>query len=347
MAKAVDTLGKSSSNSSFLLSYHFLQFASGAPQVKAAVEEKAWDFGIAGSVPNVIAGQQGILTVGINNDESYTTEVVGEPGVTEWPPTELTPQIFAGTPKSTGELLLRKCLVKAGLSFDDEHILMDQQLPIMEKLLETGDPKYACLWAPNTYTYREANPKAQVFCSGREIDFPIYGGLMMRTEWAEGRPDLAKKVLAAYLRGVTFMQNAEMIDEVIVVSDEYHRWSGTTLSQNAIKEDLILRPLFNLDQQLDHLNRNFANDYTSDADRHYVELEQFLFDQGVITNKFEPKEYVVDTYMKLVSEDWELRAFSYYSTADFDRYRKYASAASSTGYVVGLLAGLVMAVFAF
>lgn len=133
---------------------------------------------------------------------------------------------------------------------------MGQQGPLMEKLLEEGDPKCACLWAPNTYTYRETNPTAKVFCSGRNIDFPIYSGLMMREEWAEARPDLAKKVLAAYLRGVSFMQNAESLEQVIVVSDEFHRWSSESkngISKNAIKEDLILRPLFNLDQQLDHI----------------------------------------------------------------------------------------------
>ncbi|CAB9524626.1 Candidate ABC type nitrate sulfonate bicarbonate transport system, periplasmic component [Seminavis robusta] len=305
-------------------------WASGAPQVKAAVEEKAWDFGIAGSVPNVIAGQQ----------------VIGEPGVEEWPPKTLTPTIFAGTPKSTGELLLRKCLVAANLTFDDEHILFDQQGPIMEKLPQSGDPQYACLWAPNTYTYREAYPKAKVFCSGRNIDFPIYGGLMMRQEWAEGNMDLAKRVLAAYLRGVSFMQNAELIDEVIIVSDEYHKWSGDGISENAIKEDLILRPLFNLDQQLDHLDRNFANEYISDADRHYIELEEFLFKQGVIQKKFEPREYVVREFMELVSKDPALRAFSYFSAGDFENNAPKGSSSSSESNKVdgALIAGIVLCV---
>ena len=74
-----------------VLSPHLVQFPSGAPQVQAAVDSQAWDVGIAGSVPNVIAGQQNILTVGISNDESATTEVIGQPGVEEWPPSVLSP----------------------------------------------------------------------------------------------------------------------------------------------------------------------------------------------------------------------------------------------------------------
>ena len=55
-----------------------------------------------------------------------------------------------------------------------------------------------------------------------------------------------------------------------------------------------MRPLFNLDEQLVRLDRNFANDYISDANHHYILLDHFLFYQGVIENKHEPKEYVTD-----------------------------------------------------
>jgi len=316
-------------------------YASGAPQVKAAVESNAWDFGIAGSVPNVIAGQQGILTVGINNDESATTEVVAEPGLTEWPPTTLTPQIFAATPKSTGELLLRQCLVQAGIAFNDDHVYLDQQKPLMEKLVEQGDPKYACLWAPNTYIYREAEPTAKVVCSGRTVNFPIYGGLMMREDWALNNKETAKKVLAAYLRGVSFMQNTAMRDEVLRLSDEYHKFTGNTLQEFALEEDLILRPLFNLDQQLVHLDRNFANEYTSDADLHYITLENFLFEQGVIDNKFLPKEYVTDEYMKLVSEDPVLREYSYFNSANYNSKSVESGGGPTAGLIIGICVGVV------
>jgi ABC-type nitrate/sulfonate/bicarbonate transport system substrate-binding protein len=320
-----------------------LQFLSGAPQVKAAVDSQAWDIGIAGSVPNVIAGSQNIFTIGINNDESYTTEVVGAPGITLWPPTELRDSIFAGTPKSTGELLLRKCLELAGLDVANEHIMMAQQGDVMNALEQESDPQYACLWAPNTYTYREKypDPRAKVFCSGRNVDFPIYGGLMVREDYGINNPDTVAKVLAAYLRGVTFMQNAELLPDVLEVSAAYHAFSGTPISENALKEDLILRPLFNLDAQLDHLNRNFANDYISEADKHYYALEDFLFEQGVIDNKFEPKEYVTDEYMKMVSADPELRAFSYYGTGVAEVSEVSEDDKLGAGPIVGYVVGAV------
>lgn len=325
------------------LDVEFTVFASGAPQVKAAVESKAWDIGIAGSVPNVLAGQQGILSIGINNDESKTTEVIGGVGVTEWPPSSLSKHVFGATPKSTGELLLRKCLAAKGLPFDDNHVFMDTQKTLMERLESDEDPKYACLWAPNTYTYREKNPRAKVFCSGRDINFPIYGGVMVREEWGLSNQETVKKILAGYLRGISYMQNTALRDEVIDLSDEYHKFTGNTLSNTALKEDLILRPLYNLDEQLVHMNRNFANNYTSDADNHYIALEEFLFQQGVIAKKHLPKEYVTDEYMKMVSDDPELRAFSYYSTANFDSL----AGASSFAKMRYLPTGLVFALGVF
>jgi hypothetical protein len=44
--------------------------------------------------------------------------------------------IFTGTPKSTGELLLRKCLKLAGLNVTTEHIMMAQQGDVMKAFLE-------------------------------------------------------------------------------------------------------------------------------------------------------------------------------------------------------------------
>ena len=162
--------------------------------------------------------------------------------MTEWPPQDLTDLVFAGTPKSTGELLLRKCLEKAGLDFNDDHILFAQQGEVMDRLVADGDPKYGCLWAPNTYTYREANPRAKVFCSGKHIDFPIYGGLMVREEYGEQKQEIVSKVLAAYLRGVTFMQNTKEIDEVLRISAAYHEYWELPLARMLWRRTLSFDP---------------------------------------------------------------------------------------------------------
>merc|ERR1712226_478093 len=147
------------------------------------------------------------------------------------------------------------------------------------------------------------------------------------------------------------MQNAELLDEVLKISADYHTYTETPLGESALKEDLILRPLFNLDQQLDHMSRNFANNYESDADKHYIELEEFLFNQGVIENKFMPKEYVTDKFMKLVSADPELRAYSYLGTGTTSPKMQISSQTStstssgSSSLSAGSIVGIVLGVF--
>ena len=50
----------------------------------------------------------------------------------------------------------------------------------------------------------------------------------MREEWAANNEETAKKVLAAYLRGVSYMQNLAVREEVLKLSDEYHKLTGNT-----------------------------------------------------------------------------------------------------------------------
>ena len=172
---------------------------------------------------------------------------------------------------------------------------------------------------------------------------------MVRDEWAKDNAETVKKVLAAYLRGVTFMQNALDVEEVIRLSKEYHVWSETgDLDDLFVKEDLHLRPLFNLDQQLDHMSRNFANDYKSDADLHYIELEDFLLQEGVIETKNEPQEYITDDYMVMISEDPYLRAYSYLGAGDFSTvYGDTSGVDSLFSSFGGTMVGLVLSVGAW
>jgi NitT/TauT family transport system substrate-binding protein len=276
--------------------------------VAAAAEEQAWDFGIAGSPPNIVAGFKDILTIGINNDEGAANEIIGAPGVTEWPPSELTPGMFTTTASSTGDLLMRLCLDAAGVDYDvDEHFASGSQGGIIDAL-ETENTTHGALWAPNAYTYLSDNPDAISFCSGETIGFPILGGLMVRKEWAEANNDIVAKVLAAYLRGVTTMKNKNERDTVLAVSRSfYDDFLGVSIALEDMQKDLLLRPMFNLDDQLTLLDRHVLNDNKSQADTYYARLAQFMYEQGVIDSAIAPTTYITDYYMKLVSQNQDLR----------------------------------------
>lgn len=277
----------------------------------AAAENKTWDFGIAGSPPNVIAGFHDIETIGINNDEGATNIVYGAPGVTEWPPSELSDGMFSVTGSSTGDLLMRLCLDAAGVDYDpDEHFNFAGQGDIISAL-EDGETLYGALWAPNAYTYSADNPDAEAFCSGSSIGFGILGGLMVRKEWAEENSDIVALILAAYLRGVTTMNNKNARETVLDISQRFYDFVGVTLTTEDIERDLLHRPMFNLDDQLALLERTDLNNDYSVADSYYGQLGQFMFDQGVIESAIEPSDYITNGYMKMVSDHSHLREFAY------------------------------------
>ena len=97
-----------------------------------------------------------IWTVGINNDESQANSLVGGPGVTEYPPTELESGIFAQPPGSTRALVMTTCLTNEGMDFAAENFVTGLQGNVIA-LLEDGSSKYGALWAPNSYSYLAGN----------------------------------------------------------------------------------------------------------------------------------------------------------------------------------------------
>ena len=77
-------------------------FSSGAPQITAGVEDKSWDVGAAGCVPNVIGGLQGIQLIAISNDESAVSALAANAdGAANWPPPSMEGVPVAVTANST------------------------------------------------------------------------------------------------------------------------------------------------------------------------------------------------------------------------------------------------------
>jgi hypothetical protein len=167
----------------FFWNIYITVYSSGAPQIEDALSNHAWDFGILGfgirrPVPAAIGGSQGILTIGINKDQSAVSEVVDAPGVVEWPPKSLEDGMFGATPKFIGALLLLECLIASGINFTESNIFYGSQSELDESIKEESTP-YAALWAP-TYSYAEASDGARSFCTGLDAQQPIFGGLVAR-----------------------------------------------------------------------------------------------------------------------------------------------------------------------
>ena len=135
----------------------------------------AWDLGIAGVVPNIIGGSQGLLGIGICFDQSAINQLVATAdGATEWPPASMDGASIAVSPKSTGDYVVQACLLRSGYDLSKINWIYEQQdgvIAAMEPSANGTAPvaQYGGLWAPNTYRFLENNQGSGVICQGDSV----------------------------------------------------------------------------------------------------------------------------------------------------------------------------------
>ena len=100
----------------------------------AAVNEDAWDIGIAGVVPNIIGGSQGLTGIGICFDQSAINQLVAtKEGVAMWDNLASQETItVASSPKSTGDYVVQACLKAEGYDLSKVNFIDAQQKQIIE-----------------------------------------------------------------------------------------------------------------------------------------------------------------------------------------------------------------------
>ena len=132
---------------------------------------------MAGVVPNIIGGAQGLLGIGICFDQSAINQLVGNArGAGVWPPESLEGIGIAVSPNSTGDFVVQACLQAQGYDLNDITWVYAQQNGVVESL-EPGQNDtvplalYGGLWAPNTYRFLENNQDSRVLCRGDTVGF--------------------------------------------------------------------------------------------------------------------------------------------------------------------------------
>lgn len=289
-------------------------YPSGAPQVKAAVEENAWDFGGAGVVPNIIGGPQGIIGVGISMDQSATNQLMGNAaGNALWPPESMEGVPIVLSPNSTGDYVVQACLTSQGFNIEDVEFIYAQQSGVIEAMTPDEDGNAQAnlggLWAPNTYAMLNDVNGSKTLCSGASVYTTVTGGHMARREWAEANPDLVAKVLAGWLRAVNFINLDANKEEVLDYVSAFFEKHEIVIPRTSLELDLRLVGLFGLTQQLELMERR-GEPPLSNYDIWTNEVGNFMLENGVISTLTDPTTYIDDTYMKRVSENAELKAWA-------------------------------------
>jgi ABC-type nitrate/sulfonate/bicarbonate transport system substrate-binding protein len=320
-------------------------YPSGAPQVKAAVDEGAWDIGGAGVVPNILGGPQGIMGIGISMDQSATNQLVGNgAGVELWPPESAEGIPIVVSPNSTGDYVVQACLKSQGFNIDNvEFIYEQQQAGCIEAMSPDGNgtarANLGGLWAPNTYKFLETVDGAETICTGASVYAKVTGGHMARRAFTEEKPRVVAKVLAGWLRAVEFIKEDGNKNEVLDFMTEFFSDNGVDIPKSSLELDLRLVGLFGLDQQLDLMERKGGGDNTptSRYDIWTNEVGNFMKENGVISEVPDPATYITDEFMKLVNADPMLKNFA----TGGEMPSTDTNSAAGAGYVLTGTAALV------
>ena len=165
--------------------------------------------------------EQNILTIGIAIEEGSTNSLVSlQTTPDKWPPASIVNETVAVTPSSTAEWVAQECLVKAGFNVTDPTYLEEGQDGVIDAL-EDGSAAYGALWAPNLYTFLEGEDddtdNRSVLCTGTDLGVGVPVSIVVTKEWGEANPDVAAKVLTAWLRGIVFVQSEEMRNQPLSI----------------------------------------------------------------------------------------------------------------------------------
>jgi len=124
------------------------------------------------------------------------------------------------------------------------------------------------------------------------------------------KPELVASFLTAWIRGIGCLKNPRNIEQTTLYIREFNEETlpGSSISDEAIRQDITLRPMFSLDEQLDIFSRD--NGKESTVDNWYIGVSDFLVESGVLNQNPPVQSYITDKYLKLVANNETLREYS-------------------------------------
>ncbi len=296
------------------LDFQLHYFDSGMAQMEA-LPARQWVIAGMGGVPATVGLlRYGTVLIAVGNDESETncvlvrkdSPILKTKGFNpKYPEVFGSPETIKGktilcTTVSSGHFAMSKWLEVFGLRDKDVVIKnMDQAQAVAA--FEAGIGDAVALWAPHIYTglgkgwQIVGNTKT---CGAAQ---PIV--LIAEKEFSEKNPEIVAKFLRVYFRSI----NAIKKDSEKLVP-EYHRfykdWAGLDLSLESAKMDLLMHPVFTLEEQIKMFD---VSGGPSEVQKWLQAILDFFTTQG----RFRPEErekamemmkagYITDKFLKMV-----------------------------------------------
>ncbi|NJM43710.1 MAG: ABC transporter substrate-binding protein [Brachymonas sp.] len=170
-----------------------------------------------------------------------------------------------------------------------------------------GKADVLALWAPNTYTMQEKHGY-EMFCNANDFKAGIYNAVITGREYAKNQPESVKAFLAVMMRSINWIKANPQQAQAFFVSNA--KKEGVEVSANAAKSDYELRPLFNLDEQLQVMGGSPEKLNDSPAGRSFFSINVFLTEGKAGSRSMRPQSFIDISFMQRLKADPKLSAFA-------------------------------------
>ena len=289
------------------LSPTFVTYPAGLPQIQAHAD---WDIGTLGAVPALIGARDfGLITVALANDESRTNVLMGSKEVVAKIRSAKTipnGTRIAVTVNSTGDFATQTCLALWGGKFKTDMVYVPLPQPEIIAAGAAGKADLVALWAPNNYTMAEKHG-FETLCTGKDFSPGVFGVTVANRAFAQANPDTLARALAVILRANNWIKrNAAQAQQVHI---EGSAKEGVTISPSAARQDNELRPVFDLNEQLELLRGETSSQDDARVSRAFLALNLFLNEGKLQSRRIRPSTFVDISFLERVKRDPGLMQF--------------------------------------
>ncbi len=230
------------------LSAVLVSFPAPTPLLMAA-GVRGWDIGAASPGAALIgAGRFGLRAVAVSSEEGGATLLLA--------PRALAARIrdasvrvegwrLLVTAGSAAGLVARSCLRWLGLPESAARVV-DTMANDIPTRFAGAQPAFAALAAPQAWQLT-ASAEAAPVCSGRDAGITLPGFLVARATFVRDQPETVRRVVAVYLRALSWI--AARPDGLSALARDYYSGAGIALSDQALRDDLEARRIFDAAEQ--------------------------------------------------------------------------------------------------
>jgi ABC-type nitrate/sulfonate/bicarbonate transport system substrate-binding protein len=283
------------------LTPQIFSYPAGVPQLKGSAE---WDMGLTGAVPALIGAKDyEMVTIGVVDDQSRANVLMAPKAFVD--KVKTTNTIPKGTKisvslNSTGDYVAQTCLALWGGRTKSEMVYTGASQGDIIKAGAAGEAELVALWAPNMYTMQEKH-NFVTLCSGKDFSPGIFGVIVVKRGYATANPQIVTKFLAVLLRSINWMkENPKKAQELLISTAAK---DGITVSPFAAKNDVELRPIFSLKEQLELMGGAAGDANGSVVGKSFRSINIFLNEGKTYTTSAKLSSFIDASYLKRVADD--------------------------------------------